>query len=108
MPGDVAALPVAGGKEHEDGGEDAGDHAQADEGAAVLLVAAGEQIERAHRGHRDAGRHHRAGHGVDVLPAEPRIQQQAPEAGEDHLAMGADGVAGRMLHPGIGGNDEES
>src|ERR1035438_2629735 len=38
----------------------------------------------------------------------PASWWQAPEAGEDHLAMGADGVAGRMLHPGIGGNDEES
>ena len=41
VEGDVLALPVAGGKEHQDAGDGAGDHAQAHESAAVLLVALG-------------------------------------------------------------------
>ena len=44
---DMFALHVAGGEQLQNGGDDADDHADADEGAAVSFVAVREQIKRA-------------------------------------------------------------
>jgi hypothetical protein len=107
MPDDVMDLSVAGGERHQDGGDRARHHAQPHEGAAGFLVPAREQIERAHRGHDEAGGDHRSDHVVQVLPKQPRIQQQAPQTAQQNLAVCADAVAGGMLHPGVGGDDEE-
>lgn len=65
-----------------------------------------QQIESPQAGHHKAGRHERGDHGVRVLPQDPGIQQEVPHAREHHLARCADLVADRMLHPGMGGNDE--
>ena len=51
MARDVFTVQVAGGKDDEDGGDDAGDDADAGEDASVVLILSIEQIERANGGH---------------------------------------------------------
>ena len=100
--------PSPVGNSIRNGGDHSGDHAEPHEGAAVRFVAPREQIERAHRGHHETGGDHRSGHVVQVLPEGPGVQQQFPETGQQDLALAANRIADRMLHPGIGGDDEEA
>ncbi len=65
-----------------------------------------EDVECANGGHDEAAGLHGAEHGVGVLPEGPLINEEAPKAGELDFVMGAELVADRMLHPGIGGDDE--
>src|SRR5208283_257542 len=57
-------------------------------------------------GHHKAARLHRAQHVVRVLEQSPGIQQQAPKTREFNCAGGCYAVAGGVLHPRIGGDDQ--
>ncbi len=71
---DVFAGKIAGGKDDEDGRNDAGDDAHLEEDAAVLFAAAFQQIERADGGHDEGAGDDCAGHVVHVLQRSPGIQ----------------------------------
>src|ERR1700687_71569 len=76
------------------------------EDAAMGFKLSPEQVERAHGSHDECSRDYRATHVVGVLPPRPGIQDQSPKAAELHGSVGSFGVAHRMLHPGIGRDDE--
>ena len=104
----VLAGQIAGGKDDEDGRNDARDDAHLEEDAAVLLAAALQQIEGAHGGHDERAGDDRAGHVVHVLEERPGIHQQLPEAEHFEMPVGHAGVADGMLHPRVGDDDEEA
>ena len=74
----------------------------------VVLAPPLQQIKCAHGGHDKRAGDHRAGHVVRVLQQAPGIQQQLPEAEHLELAVGQPVIGHRMLHPGVGDDDEES
>jgi hypothetical protein len=79
---------VAGGKDDEDRGDDAGDDADFQEDACRSPRAAFEQIERADSGHDEGAGDHCAAHIVHVLQPGPGVQQQLPEADDFKVAVG--------------------
>ncbi len=106
--GDHFALAVAGGEDHEDDGDGGGDDAGGDEGDAEGLVLAAQEVISSEGGHDEAGGDDGGGHVMEVLPEDPGVGEQGGEAGKKDLAVGADFVADGVLHPGVGGDDEES
>ena len=102
----VASLAVARGPDQRNDKDQRGGHANLQKDFCLLHMPLAEQIESAHGHHDKSAGHTRAGHVVRVLPERPRIQHQAPEAGERHGAISGARIGHRMLHPGIGGNDE--
>ena len=105
---DVLALLVAGGERHQRRRDNSGDHTDAHKCAAVGLRPLHQEVKRAHRGHGEAAGHHRADHIMQILPEQPGVQQQRPEAGQHDFAVRPQRVAYGMLHPGVGGYDEEA
>ena len=67
-----------------------------------------QQIERADRRHDERAGDHGAAHVVRVLPPRPRIQHQCPETAELHGTVRGCDISHGILHPGIGGDNEES
>ena len=103
---DHAACPVAGWEELQHADDQSGDHAEAHEDATLLHVFLAEQVERSDGTHDERAGDHRAAHVVRVLQPRPRIQHQLPEAGQLERAVGSALVADRVLHPGVGRDDE--
>ena len=81
-------------------------HADANEDAPLLNVFLAEQVERADRRHHKRPGDDCAAHVVRILPPGPGIQHQLPEAGQLQRAVGHTLIADRVLHPGIGRNNE--
>ena len=104
----VLAVQVAGGKDDEDRGYEASDDADLQEDASVLYALAFQEIEGAHGGHDEGAGNDGAGHVVRVLEQPPGIQQQLPEAEDFKLPVGQAVISHRMLHPGVGDDDEET
>ena len=103
---DQLALHIAGGKKLKHGSDDANQHAAFYECPAVSFVAVRKQVKRADRSHDKASSLRSAEHGVSVLPERPLVQQQSPETCQFDLAVCANVIRDRMLHPGVRGDDE--
>ncbi len=101
-----AACPVAGWKQLQHADDQPGDHAEAHENASLLHVFLAKQVERADGTHDERASNHRSAHVVGILQPRPRIQHQLPEAGQLERTVGGALVADRVLHPGIGRNNE--
>ena len=76
MEGDVFALAVAGGEDHEHCGDAPGNDAHADEHAAVMLMRAATADKTRRPRHDEARGHHGADHVVQVLPEGPRVGEE--------------------------------
>ena len=89
---------------------EARDHAQPDETSGRTLRACPEAGRtRRSRPSRSCAVTTEPDHVVQVLPERPRIQQQGPETGRARSRRsGRNRVADGMLHPGVGGDDEEA
>ncbi len=105
---DVFAVQVAGGKDDEDGGDNAGDDTDAGEDASVAFPFPIKQIERADSCHDKRRGNDRASHVVHVLKQTPRIEKKLPEAEYLKLSVGQAVVGDGVLHPGVGDDDEEA
>ena len=108
MTRDVFAVEVARGKDDEDGGDYAGNDADACEDASVAFPFPIKQIERADGCHDKRCGNDSAGHVVHVLKQTPRIEKKLPEAEDFKLAVGQALVGDWVLHPCVGNNDEEA
>ncbi len=72
----------------------------------MRMVLAGQQIKCSGCAHYDAGGYHRGRHVVRILPGQPWIGEKTPEALKLDRAIACDSISDRMLHPGVGGDDE--
>ena len=108
MPRHHLALPVAGREEHQERRGEADDHTESDEGASVGGVPSGDQVEGADRRHDRGGGHHRPDHHVWILPAQPRVREQRPQTAQIESVARARQVTDRVLHEGVGRDDEEA
>src|SRR5260370_35170839 len=72
----------------------------------MRIMLAGQQIECPGCAHHDAPGYHCGRHVVRVLPGQPWIGEQTPEALKLDRASACDSVSDRMLHPCVGGDDE--
>jgi hypothetical protein len=99
-----APLDVWNRQRREDEGADDA-RLQAD--ARELQVAPAQGVEGAERGQDEGARHGRPAHVVEVLPGQPRVRQQSPQRVQLRAPV-LDGVRHRVLHPGVGGDDEEA
>ena len=106
MEGDVVRLVIARRKGDEQRRGERRAEGEAQEDAAVLFVALRQQVEGADRGHHEPGGDDGGEHGVEVLPAEPGVGQQGPEADEAHAVGAVERVSDRVLHPGVRSSDE--
>src|SRR5215471_3971062 len=84
------------------------DYTQTHEDAPLFKMFLAKQIVGANRRHNERTGDQAAIQGMGSLPPSPEIQHQLPEAGQLERAIGGAFVADWMLHPGIGGDDEET
>src|ERR1035437_4777874 len=105
---DELSMQVAGGKDDEDRRNNSGDDADLEKDAGVLLALSFQEIEGARGGHDKGTGNNRAGHVVRVLEQPPGVEQQLPEAEHLELPVGQAIIGHRMLHPGVGDDDEKT
>ncbi len=105
---DQNTLHVPGRVKLEQGSDHSDDDSGAQEDAGVGFKFSAKQVERGDRNHDEAAGLHRAEHVVGVLPEGPGIQEQPPEAGQRVFAAVHGRVGHRMLHPGVGGDNEKA
>ena len=103
---DLPGIAVAGREDHEAAGDGAGHHPGAQKGLRVLDMKAREQVGGPHGRHHEGSGHDRGGHVVGVLPEEPGIGEQAPETIDMNSPVRRERVGDRVLHPGVGRQDE--
>jgi hypothetical protein len=104
----VLAVQVAGGKDDEDRRDEASDDADLEKDAGVVLHPPFQKVKSAHGGHDEGAGDDGAGHVVGVLEQPPGVEQQLPEVEYLELAVGEAIIGHRVLHPGVGDDDEEA
>ena len=70
-----------------------------------MLIA--QQMKGAHRAHHQRGGEIGREHHVHEAIGKGRVEDHLQPVGGDELAVGVHGIAGRRLHPGIGGENPE-
>ena len=101
-------MKIAGGEDLQGAGDDAGDHAEAEEDGAIRAFAFLKDVERADSGHDEGGGNDGSAHVVRVLKPGPGVEEELGEAGDFKDAVGQERVADGVLHPGVGDDDEEA
>ncbi len=106
--GHLDSLQVARGSDLDDAGHQSGQHSESNEQAGLVEILTQQQVVRAQPRHAERGCDHCAAHGVEVLRSDPRIEQNGPDVGDLHAAVGPADVAHRVLHPGVADDDEKA
>src|SRR5260370_42622639 len=77
-------------------------------GSAVTSMTVWQTLKSVNGGYHKTAGLHGAEHGVRVLPKDPLVPDESPKTGEFDASVRIELVGGRILHPGIGGDDEIS
>ena len=105
--GDVPAIAVTGRKDRQRCKDQARDRARPRKSPSNRLVAARQHEVRADPRNEKGSRKQRPHQDVHELPAEEWRRQDRPDVIEKNRAVRRDAVTDRVLHPRLGGDDEE-